>query len=127
MDPVSITLGVIAMIEAVSKTLSFCLKFRATLRDSPSGLTRIIDETRGLRDMFEGLQVALDDSQNLQSSSASPPIHEKTWSSISDAMTQTKAVLQDLNKELGDGSSNSTSGAVMSNNRLASAVRWHLK
>ena len=128
MDPLSITLGLIAMIEAVSKTLSFCLKFRATMRDSPSGLTRIIGETRGLRDMFEALQLALDNSQNLQSPSAGAPVHEKTWRSINEAMTQCKKVLEDLNNELGNGSSNTTTSTVVTpNNRLTAAVRWHLK
>lgn len=126
MDPLSITAGIIAIIQAINKTISICFSFRAALKESPSGLTRIIEETRSLRDIFEALQLAIDNNVNTQSTTGDSAIYEKIWNAIKDVLPQCETVLNDLDKELGTPVP-ATSGPVKTKDRVAAAVRWQWK
>jgi hypothetical protein len=61
MDPLSITAGIIAVLQATCSLLSVCYDFRAAVRKAPSSLHRVIEEIRDLRNILESLQRISDD------------------------------------------------------------------
>ena len=126
MDPLSGTASVIAIIQAINKTLSICLSFRAALKECPSGLIRIIEETRSLRDIFEALQLALDSSVNVRSTAGGSAIYEKVWESISDIIPQCRVVLDELDHQIGT-SLPAASAPVTTGGRIAASIRWQWK
>ena len=56
MDGLSISASVIAVLQATGIVLSICYDFRAIITKAPWELTRLIEETRGLRDVLEKLE-----------------------------------------------------------------------
>ncbi|KAI8626725.1 hypothetical protein F5Y19DRAFT_466225 [Xylariaceae sp. FL1651] len=61
MDPLSITAGAIAILQAIGTILDICYNTRAILKDKPWCLSRAQDEVRELRDVLEFIfQLSLD-------------------------------------------------------------------
>jgi hypothetical protein len=56
MDPLSISTGVITLLQATTAMISMCYNFRAALKNTPWSLTRIIDELKCLRNILESLE-----------------------------------------------------------------------
>ena len=56
MDPLSVSTGVITILQATTAMISICYNFKAALRKTPWSLTRIIDELQCLRDILESLE-----------------------------------------------------------------------
>lgn len=56
MDGLSVSASIIAVLQAAGIVLSICYDFRAIISESPWALTRLIEETRGLRDVLEKLE-----------------------------------------------------------------------
>ena len=61
MDPLSITGGVIAVLQATNSVLTLCYKIREGIRKTPWTFIQIIEETRDLRNIIEAIQLALDE------------------------------------------------------------------
>ena len=127
MDPLSITAGVIAIIHLVNKTLSICMKIRKTFKESPNGLTRIIEETRCLRNIFEALQSALDDTPSIQNQASGSATHEGIWNSLRDVLAPCRVLLEDLNQKLVGAPTQAVSKPETTAKRLVAAFRWQLK
>jgi hypothetical protein len=53
MDPLSISTGIITLLQATTTIISVYYNFRAALKDRPWSLTRIIDELKCLRNILE--------------------------------------------------------------------------
>ena len=56
MDPLSVTAGVVAVLQAANAVISLCYDFRAAIKNSPWALTRILDEVRDLRNVLETIE-----------------------------------------------------------------------
>lgn len=56
MDPLSITTGVITILQATTAILTICYNYRAALKEAPWSLTRTINELKSLRDVLERLE-----------------------------------------------------------------------
>ncbi|KAI9697117.1 MAG: hypothetical protein M1820_007932 [Bogoriella megaspora] len=56
MDPLSVSASIIAVLQAAGAVLAICYDFRAIVTKSPWTLTRLIEETRALRDVLEMLE-----------------------------------------------------------------------
>ena len=56
MDPLSITVSVIAVIQATSTVLSICYDYRSAIKNTPWALAKAIDEVRDLRNVLESLE-----------------------------------------------------------------------
>ena len=56
MDGLSVSASIIAVLQAAGVVLAICYDFRAIVTKSPWTLTRLIEETRGLRDILERLE-----------------------------------------------------------------------
>jgi hypothetical protein len=56
MDPLSVSAGIIAVVQATNSVISFCFDFYSAVKDRPWGLTRLIQETAQLRDVLESLR-----------------------------------------------------------------------
>jgi hypothetical protein len=123
MDPLSVTASVIAIIQAINKTISVCLSFRAALKEAPSGLTQVIDETRGLRDILEALQRTIDIGTDTVPNNSRNAACNQIWELIRDIIPQCEAVLVDLNEQLGNPNP-STSISIGKRDKLTAAVRW---
>lgn len=62
MDPLSITVASIAILQACNSILNICYNTRAIIRNKPWCLSRIQDEVRELRAVLEDIfQLAIDD------------------------------------------------------------------
>ena len=123
MDPLSITASVIAIVQAVNKTVSICLSFRAALKESPARLVRLIDETRNLRDILEALQLALDTSTSIPSGTGGVAIYEKVWQSIQHIVPQCQSIMDELDERL----QKPAPAALKSSHTMekaATAIRW---
>jgi hypothetical protein len=55
MDPLSISVSIIAILEASHAVLSICCDYRAGMKGSTWGLTRVIEEAKSLRTVVETL------------------------------------------------------------------------
>jgi hypothetical protein len=56
MEPLSITTGVITILQATTTVITICYNFRAALKNESWSLTSIINELKGLRDILERLE-----------------------------------------------------------------------
>ncbi|OIW35315.1 hypothetical protein CONLIGDRAFT_53052 [Coniochaeta ligniaria NRRL 30616] len=63
MDPLSIASGIITVLQAAGAVVSLCYEIRAGLHKAPWTLTRIIEETRDLRNVLEAVQSAVEHSE----------------------------------------------------------------
>lgn len=127
MDPLSISAGVISFIHLANKTLSICMKIRGSFKESPTGLIRIIEETRCLRNIFEALQLALDDTSNLQNQASGNTTREGIWHSLRDVLARCRVLLEDLNQQLVGAPTKAVTKPEKTAKKLISAFRWHLK
>jgi hypothetical protein len=125
MDPLSITAGVIAIIQTANISLSLCLTFRTALKESPSGLTRTIDEVRNLRNIFEALQLGLDGKTDTLTSADVGVVYEKVRDSISGILPQCQVILDELDQRLSSPLP-AASGPVSAISRVSAAARWYL-
>ncbi|KAK8017904.1 hypothetical protein PG991_007094 [Apiospora marii] len=55
MDPLTITTGIVTLMQATTAIISLCYDFRAALDDIPWSLTRLVEELKGLRNILEAL------------------------------------------------------------------------
>jgi len=60
MDPLSISAGIISLLQAANSLLILCNDIRSALHEAPWSLTRIVKEIRSLRDVVEALQSLID-------------------------------------------------------------------
>ncbi|KAI0808837.1 hypothetical protein GGR55DRAFT_680053 [Xylaria sp. FL0064] len=61
MDPLTISTGIITLLQATTAIITTCYDFRAALKKAPWSLTKIVEELKGLRSILEGLdELALD-------------------------------------------------------------------
>ncbi|KAI1766827.1 hypothetical protein GGR53DRAFT_180620 [Hypoxylon sp. FL1150] len=65
MDPLSITVSSIALLQACSAVLNICYNAYEILKDRPGAISKVQDEVRGLRGVLEDLfQLAIDDEKS---------------------------------------------------------------
>lgn len=55
MDPLTISTGIITLLQATTAIISACYDFRAALKEIPWSLTRLVEELKGLRNILETL------------------------------------------------------------------------
>ena len=60
MDPLSISTGVLAALQAAGAILSFCYQIRSSLRGISWTFIQVIEEVRDLRNILEAIQSSLD-------------------------------------------------------------------
>ncbi|KAI0425674.1 hypothetical protein F5Y09DRAFT_352082 [Xylaria sp. FL1042] len=61
MDPLTISTGIITLLQATTAIITTCYDFRAALKKAPWSLTKIVEELKSLRSILEGLdELALD-------------------------------------------------------------------
>ncbi|KAJ9157857.1 Ankyrin repeat protein [Pleurostoma richardsiae] len=126
MDPLSITVSVIAVIQATNKALSICFGIRAAYAKAPSELVHLIEETKALRDILEALQFALEGI-------LSSPRSEKTgvsdifWTPVRKAVGDCQLVLTDLERQLEGFSAPQTLGSGTKRGVLTAALRLYFK
>jgi hypothetical protein len=56
MDPLSITAGIITVLQVTNTIISICYDYKAALKKAPWPLTRVLDEAKGLRSVLESLE-----------------------------------------------------------------------
>jgi hypothetical protein len=56
MDPLSISVSIIAILQASNAVLSFCYDYRAGVKGSTWGLARVFEEVKSLRTVVETLE-----------------------------------------------------------------------
>jgi hypothetical protein len=56
MDPLSVTVSAIAVIQATSAVLSICYDYRSAIKNTPWALAKAIEEVRDLRNVLESLE-----------------------------------------------------------------------
>lgn len=80
MDPLSVTVSIIACLQAASSVVSVCLDYRAALNQAPWGLAKATEDVRDLRNVLETLESLANraDSQSLQLNSD----HRRQWDSL---------------------------------------------
>jgi hypothetical protein len=64
MEPLSITTGVITILQATTTVITICYNFRAALKNESWSLTSIINELKGLRDILERLEELIQDKDH---------------------------------------------------------------
>jgi hypothetical protein len=55
MDPLSLTLAAIAILQTTTSVVTICYDYRTGLKNAPKDLTRITEEVSSLRDVLESL------------------------------------------------------------------------
>lgn len=125
MDPLSITAGLIAVIQTANKALSLCLTFRTALKESPSGLTRTIDEVRNLRNIFEALQLGLDGKTDTLAGADVGVVYEKVRDSVSGILPHSQDILDELEQRLSSPLP-AALAPVSAISRVSAAARWYL-
>ena len=55
MDPLSLSVGIIALIQATNKVVSFCYNF-ATAKSTPRTISDLLDQLKSLRNVLESLE-----------------------------------------------------------------------
>jgi hypothetical protein len=58
MDPLSITSGIIAVLQASHTVISICLECRAAVKKAPTALTKVVYKVKDLRNVLEELEGA---------------------------------------------------------------------
>jgi len=56
MDPLSISAGIIAVLQVTTTILSICYNYRAAINNAPGELCQVTEEIKGLRNILETLQ-----------------------------------------------------------------------
>src|SRR5215471_14142708 len=56
MDPLSITASIVNVLQAINTVISICYDYRATIKDCPRRLTRVMEEIKDLRNVLESLE-----------------------------------------------------------------------
>ncbi len=56
MDPLGITVSIIALLQTTNSIISVCHDIKAALKEEPWSLTRIMDEVKALRTVLETLE-----------------------------------------------------------------------
>lgn len=67
MDPLSISAGLIAILQKTGTVISICYDFKSALSNTPWALTRIVEELKGLRNVLEALEAVADDLHSAKS------------------------------------------------------------
>jgi hypothetical protein len=68
MEPLSITTGVITILQATTTIITICYNFRAALKNESWSLTSIINELKSLRDILEKLEELIQDEDHKKGS-----------------------------------------------------------
>ena len=71
MDPFSLCANVITVLQATYDIISICYDFRAALKQSPWGLTRVLDNVTDLRTILERLERLASEEEDLPQKSSS--------------------------------------------------------
>ena len=71
MDALTITTGIITILQATTALITVCYNFRAVLKNKPWSLTNLINELRALRSILERLEELAQDLNDPQRSGQS--------------------------------------------------------
>jgi hypothetical protein len=125
MDPLSITTGIITVLQATGMVISICYDFKSALNKAPWALSRIVEELKGLRTVLEALEIVAD---NLQSGKSSYTVQRiglellcKPGNGLLELCGQ---ALTSLEKSLTNTNWGDTSGPKR--RALAQAIGWRL-
>lgn len=94
-DPLSITAGIVAVLQATNKVLEICYNFKAALRNGPWGLSQTIEEVRDLRAVLEQLDALADIPYSDDESALG-----KIWSNLSLLCKAQNSPLETCTQEL---------------------------
>ena len=117
MDPLSITAGVVAVLQATNAVISLCYDFRAAIKNSPWGLTRIIHEVKDLRNVLETME------QLSNGSGESPSLRmliDPKYSPLTSCLHELSTLEQKIGR-----ASDVTRGSTK-RNALSKAIFWKL-
>ncbi|KAF2187576.1 hypothetical protein K469DRAFT_568733 [Zopfia rhizophila CBS 207.26] len=124
MDPLTITTGVITILQATTTLISVCYDFRAALKNAPWSLTRVIEELKSLRNILESLEEHAQDLDQLVGSKKRP-IFELLSDHESGPLAICLRELHVLDEKIGVSSYALAKGSKSA--ALVQALRWQLK
>ena len=124
MDPLSVSTGVITILQATTAIISVCYDFRAALKDKPWSLTDIINELKGLRNILESLEELAQDLDQPQGPDKRP-IFELLSNSDNGPLVICQRELNILDKKIRASSYAGTNGSRRK--AVLQALRWQLK
>jgi hypothetical protein len=124
MDPLSVSTGVITILQATTTIISVCYDFRAALKDEPWSLTDIINELKGLRNILESLEELAQDLDQPQGPDKRP-IFELLPNSDNGPLVICQRELNILDKKIRASSYAGTNGSRRK--AVLQALRWQLR
>lgn len=71
MDPLSVTASVISVIQAAGKVIAICCDYRSSVKGSSWEVSRILEDTRSLRIVLQGLEEVADKAETAGSAEQS--------------------------------------------------------
>jgi hypothetical protein len=84
MDPLSITSGVIAIIQISTGIVSICLDYVRDVKDAPSDLRKIMLEVAALKGIFETLSVLIAPTEDDHSVASKQNDNDRSYSFLRD-------------------------------------------
>jgi len=124
MDPLTITTGVIAILQATSAIISLCYDFKAALKNEPWSLTTTINGLKDLRNVLEKLE-ELTQNFNMPLSSSNRPIFELLSNSDDGPLVICERELSFLEKKIRASTYSEINGSR--SKAILQALRWQFK
>jgi hypothetical protein len=124
MDPLSISTGIITVLQATSTLISVCYNFRAALKSAPWSLTQVIEELKCLRNILESLEElahTLDDPSRL----SKRPVFELLSDPVNGPLVLCRRELSSLEKKIKCSSYAGTTG--LKRKAALQALGWQLR
>ncbi|KAL3417181.1 hypothetical protein PVAG01_11181 [Phlyctema vagabunda] len=126
MDPLSITVGIIALLQATNKVITVCYDFRAAVKEAPWSLTRTLDEIKDLRNVLETLEGLVDQPECIASKHLEErPALRLLQNSKDGPLASCLRELERLQEKI--GSPNYARQPGTKRRALAEALKWRLK
>ncbi|KAJ4362259.1 hypothetical protein N0V83_010352 [Neocucurbitaria cava] len=124
MDPLSITTGVITILQATTTVIAVCYDFRAALKNDSWSLTAIINELKSLRTILEDLEELVQDVGKANDL-AKKRIFELLSDPDAGPLSSCQQELYALDKTIRASSYTATNGSKKK--AILQALHWQLK
>ena len=126
MDPLSITAGVIAVLQAAEAVISVCCDYRSAIKGSSWEVPRVLEEVRALRNVLRTLEELADKAETPSSDSKSRlPALKLLCGPDTGILTKCRTELNDLAKKLTPPEWIGPAGSKRKG--LVQALSWPLK
>lgn len=127
MDPLSITSGVIAIIQISTGIVSVCLDYVRDVKDAPSDLRKIMLEVAAVKGIFEALSLLLAPTEGDHSGSSQQKDNERSYSFLRDPIARCARELKALDALFPKAESRSSDGKRRKCIVSLSSLAWPLK